>query len=140
MAINPDRHMTEDGSKNISVLLVDDDAFVRNVMSEMLKSLDVQQLTLASNGQEAVSLLATCKPDLIFCDLHMPGQDGFQLMEELANRHYEGAIVIVSGQKNHVLHSGEVMARFHLLDFLGALEKPVTRQQMQDILKKLATR
>ena len=123
----------------LCVLVVDDDIFVRNVMLDMLSTLGVGKLEVASNGKEASNKLSVPNfhPDLIFCDLHMPAKDGFQLMDELAMKKFTGCIALVSGQQGHVLHSGELMARFHQLKILAALEKPVQMQQLREVLAKV---
>ncbi|MBI3230594.1 MAG: response regulator [Burkholderiales bacterium] len=122
-----------------NVLIIDDDAFVAAVMAEMLRNLGVAQVTICANGKEAgVNLMANrVAPDLVLCDLHMPGKDGFQVMEELAATGFRGGVLLVSGQQNHVLHSASIMARFHRLNFIGALEKPVTPEQLRNALTQL---
>ncbi len=121
------------------VLIVDDESFVASVLGEMMSGLGAAEVLYSANGKEAIQFLASCKtmPELILCDLHMPGKDGFQLMEELARRQYQGGLVLVSGQQNHVLHSASVMARFHQLNILGVLEKPASVEQLREVVEKM---
>lgn len=127
--------------EQLCVLLVDDDIFVRGVMLDMLSTAGVRKIEVASNGKEASNMLSVpnFRPDLIFCDLHMPAKDGFQLMDELAQKKFTGCIALVSGQQGHVLHSAELMARFHQLKILAALEKPVDMQQLRAVLAACQT-
>jgi CheY-like chemotaxis protein/HPt (histidine-containing phosphotransfer) domain-containing protein len=59
------------------VLVVEDNPINQEVANAMLRSLDVQ-VTLASNGQEAVELVKNCDFDLVLMDCQMPVMDGFQ--------------------------------------------------------------
>ncbi len=65
----------------IRVLVVDDSAFVRKVVREMLSHnpyLDV--VGVARDGEEALELVAELKPDVVTCDLAMPGIDGVEFV------------------------------------------------------------
>lgn len=65
----------------IRVLVVDDSAFVRKVVREMLSRnpyLDV--VGAARDGEEALELVAELKPDVVTCDLAMPGVDGVEFV------------------------------------------------------------
>lgn len=57
------------------ILAAEDNRTNRLVFSKMIKKLDVD-LTFAENGEEAVSLYETVKPDIIFMDISMPRMDG----------------------------------------------------------------
>jgi response regulator of citrate/malate metabolism len=121
----------------LKVLIVDDDEFVSSVMVDMITTLGVTTIHQSINGKDALRFIDnnSLTPDLVFCDLAMPGSDGFQLMEELGKRDFRGGVVLVSGQKDHVLHSATLMARFHQLNILASLEKPVSMQQLQSVLE-----
>jgi signal transduction histidine kinase/DNA-binding response OmpR family regulator len=59
------------------VLVVEDNPINQQVVDAMLRSLGVQ-VTLASNGQQAVELVQNCDFDLVLMDCQMPVMDGFQ--------------------------------------------------------------
>ncbi|MEO5804079.1 MAG: chemotaxis response regulator protein-glutamate methylesterase [Verrucomicrobiota bacterium] len=64
-------------SKLIRTLIVDDSAFVRKVVREMLsRSPYIEVIGAARDGQEALELVEEQKPDVVICDLLMPGMDG----------------------------------------------------------------
>ena len=123
----------------IRTLIVDDDEFMLDLTNEMLRELGILSIATASTGNAGLTLFdsAIIKPNLLLIDLHMPGGDGFQLMQELAKRDYEGAVILISGQQTRVLHSAELMAQLHQLNILAALEKPVNRAILRDTIKKL---
>ena len=64
------------------ILCIDDDTDMRNVVRLMLET-SGYELEEASDGQEGVDLALKILPDLILCDIQMPGMDGFQTLEKL---------------------------------------------------------
>ncbi|QYM80646.1 chemotaxis response regulator protein-glutamate methylesterase [Horticoccus luteus] len=61
----------------IRVLVVDDSAFVRKVVREMLSSAPhIEVVAVARDGEEALELVARHQPDVVTCDLLMPRLDG----------------------------------------------------------------
>lgn len=63
-----------------TILVVDDDAFLRQIYSKELKGEGFAVIAAAS-GEQAIKLLKTEKPALILLDIIMPGQDGFDVLE-----------------------------------------------------------
>lgn len=121
------------------VLLVDDDKFMLEFGGDMLRELGVADVTTASDGGQGLSIFdrSPSKPQLILCDLHMPGQDGFQFMAALAERGYRGGIILISGQEARTLKSATLMAQFHELNILATLEKPIDRSALASAMAKL---
>ncbi len=121
------------------VLLVDDDLFTLGVLDDMLRELGVKGITKALGGISALAALdaMSVAPDLVMCDLNMPGGDGFQFMEQLGGRSYKGAIVVMSGMNHRTMHSATLMARFHRLKIAGALGKPITASALSAVLGNL---
>ncbi len=61
----------------IRTLIVDDSAFVRKVVREMLSGTPfIEVVGVARDGKEALEMCATLKPDVVTCDLMMPVMDG----------------------------------------------------------------
>ncbi len=123
-----------------SALLVDDDKFMLAVVGDLLRELGVTQLTTAANGAAALEAFdrALRKPDVVLCDLKMPVADGFQLMEQLGAKAYVGGVVLFSGMDDRTLNSASLMARFHRLQFLDTLKKPVDKAALSAALSKLS--
>ena len=68
----------------IKVLIVDDSAFNRKILSEILKSVDdIEIIGTAYDGEDAIRQIAKQKPDVITLDLEMPKMDGFTFLRWL---------------------------------------------------------
>ncbi len=65
-----------------SILVVDDDVVIRQVVARHLKLKD-HVVEVASNGIEAVAVLERRRFDLVVTDLQMPGMDGHELLSRL---------------------------------------------------------
>jgi two-component system, chemotaxis family, protein-glutamate methylesterase/glutaminase len=65
----------------IRVLVVDDSAFIRKVVRQMLStSPDLAVVGIAGNGAEALAMVESLRPDVITLDLNMPGVDGVEFL------------------------------------------------------------
>src|SRR5580704_13941374 len=68
----------------ISALLVDDEQLARDELSFLLKGFpEVEVLATAKNGLEAIQLIESLEPDLVFLDVQMPGLDGLGVIQKL---------------------------------------------------------
>ncbi len=71
----------------IRTLIVDDSAFVRKVVREMLsRSPYIDVVGTARDGDEALEMVERLKPDVVTCDLQMPGRDGVMFVREQMSR------------------------------------------------------
>jgi len=113
---------------NLSVLIVDDDAGIRDVLKGFLESRDCT-VRQASSGSEALDELNRSMPDLVFLDIYMPEMDGLQLMRIIKRLWPQLRVIAMSG------YATENVAR-EIID-LGAgdfLTKPIELEQLDDIL------
>ncbi|MDD8018017.1 MAG: response regulator [Bacteroidota bacterium] len=87
-------------AKEQYVLLVDDDEDFTLAMQKILKAGDVDA-KIANSGKEALNILSSSRPAVIFCDLNMPEMDGFELVQRLQNNEAWSSIpvVILSGKE-----------------------------------------
>jgi two-component system chemotaxis response regulator CheB len=80
----------------VRVLVVDDSAYVRKVVTQMLgRSPFIEVVGTARDGEEALEMAAQLDPDVITCDLNMPQMDGVTFVREQMSRR-PVAIVIIS--------------------------------------------
>jgi DNA-binding NtrC family response regulator len=79
-----------------TVLVVDDEAEVRNLLSELLTRCDYEVVT-AANGVEAVAALSETPPDLVLLDLTLPGVSGLEVMKRIQSTMPSTPVIILSG-------------------------------------------
>jgi two-component system, chemotaxis family, protein-glutamate methylesterase/glutaminase len=84
-------------SPPVRVLVVDDSAFARKVMREVLSGADgIEVVGTARDGIDALERIAELHPDVITLDLMMPGLDGVGVLRALANLPRRPSVVVVS--------------------------------------------
>ena len=79
-----------------SVLIVDDETGVRELMSRWLEA-GGYAVTTASNAEEALGRLETTPSAVALCDIRMPGHDGLWLAEQIRQQHPETAVIMATG-------------------------------------------
>lgn len=121
-------------------LVVDDDPAIRSMFARSLGSLgDVEQ---AEGGRQAIALLASQRFEAVLLDLHMPGIDGFAVLEALAKEdglNRDTPVFVVTGDTSEQARLRAIKVRSLLL-----LTKPVPlamiRSLVESALKKSASR
>lgn len=68
--------------KQIEILVIEDEPVVQQTLGTFLEALGYD-FVIADSGEKALSLLATYRPELILCDIMMPGMTGYQVCEAL---------------------------------------------------------
>ncbi|RLC84472.1 MAG: hypothetical protein DRI79_12850 [Chloroflexi bacterium] len=70
----------------MGVLIVDDESPARDRLRRMLADIEaVEVIGEAESGTQAVEMIEREKPDLVLLDIQMPGLDGFEVIEALAD-------------------------------------------------------
>ncbi|MFD0738216.1 response regulator [Lysobacter koreensis] len=81
----------------IRVLIVDDHALVRAGMRMILSAeIDIEVIGDAESGEQALPLIRSLKPDVVLCDLHLPGISGLEVTERVVRGAYGARMIIVS--------------------------------------------
>lgn len=118
-------------------LLVDDERLARAELTRLLdKFPEIEIVSEASNGEEAIKLIEEHKPDLVFLDVQMPGMTGFEVLEHL---HIVPNIIFVTAYDEYALKAFEVNALDYVLKPIElsrlekAIEKVNSKNQEQDI-------
>ncbi len=131
--------MTDVDLSGFRFLVVDDDPLILKFISLILEQLNAERIDTAANGDEALALLdaAEPKPDVIICDLYMPGMDGLELLRHVAATTYNGSILLVSGTDKRVLETAVGLAKAHNLNILGTATKPIQPSEFTALLSNL---
>jgi DNA-binding SARP family transcriptional activator/EAL domain-containing protein (putative c-di-GMP-specific phosphodiesterase class I) len=133
-ANGPELQSTSDLTSR-SVLVVEDHDFQRRAAVALLGRLGVGTVHAASGGDSALELLARVpRPDVIICDLDMPGMDGVELIRLIATGNLANAVAIMSGLERGILETVRAVGEGYGLQMLGAVEKPLTAQAVTELL------
>ncbi len=85
----------------ITIVLADDHKIVRQGIKTMLKTqADLNVIGEAADGLEAVQIVKHLQPDILVCDLTMPGLDGIEVIRQLVNGSTNTRVVILSVNNN----------------------------------------
>jgi EAL domain-containing protein (putative c-di-GMP-specific phosphodiesterase class I)/two-component SAPR family response regulator len=118
-----------------SVLVVEDHDFQRRTAVQLLRGLGVGTIVEAGDGEAALDAIARSgSPDVIVCDLEMPGMDGVEFIRHIAERDLASAVIISSAMESRVVHAVEGLIEAYGLQLLGAIEKPLTARRLAELL------
>lgn len=95
------------------VLIVDDAAFMRMMLKNMLTKHGYEVIAEAENGQKAVEMYKEHNPDIVTMDITMPDMDGIQAVKEIKSIEPKAKIIMCSamGQQEMVLNAIKAGAR-----------------------------
>ncbi len=93
--------------KTTKILVVDDAAFMRAMLKDILENLNYEVVAEGKNGLEAVHLYKRYKPDLVTLDITMPEMDGIDALKEIItfDRHAKVIMCSAMGQQKMVVDS-----------------------------------
>jgi CheY-like chemotaxis protein len=117
-----------------TVLIVDDDAYIRQLLCELAEELGHTVLS-ASDGTSALELAQTHRPQLILSDVMMPGLDGYGLVHAL---HTDPALAHTTVFLMSAAFTGERKAQDGQVT--GFIAKPFDLLQIEQLLRSLAVR
>ncbi len=116
------------------ILVVDDEEQVRRFLKRILDRTD-HDVVEAKDGDEAVDLARTLRPDLLITDLFMPNREGLETIQEFRTMYPAIKIIVISGG-----------GRTNNLDFLSvaerfgaerAIQKPFEAAEILDAIEEL---
>ncbi|MCG8539807.1 MAG: response regulator [Clostridia bacterium] len=114
------------------ILIVDDAAFMRMMIRDVLSKNGYEILGEAENGQKAIEKYKELNPDLVIMDITMPEVDGIQAVKEIKKLSPDAKIVMCSamGQQAMVIEAIQAGAR----DFIV---KPFQADRVIEAVKKV---
>lgn len=119
--------------ENKKALIIDDQEFVRTIVTKILDKIGFGSIHAASDGEEGLKLTKEERPDIVICDLKMENMNGLQFLEAL--RHDEDKklratpVIILTGEVDQSL---TLSAHSHGVDAI--VLKPVSVDNMHEKL------
>lgn len=117
----------------IKILLADDENLIRDALASLLGlQEDLEVVAQAASGTEAIAAAAKHRPDVAVLDLQMPGADGIEVAEHLAQHQPRCAVVIVTshGRPGYLRRALEVGVR-------GFVPKTVSATVLADVIRQV---
>jgi two-component system LytT family response regulator len=118
----------------ITALLIDDDANLRNGMKSLLERYapDISILGEADSVKSGIHAIDTLRPQVVFLDIQLTDGTGFDILEQLAQKHGKSTahIVFITAHEQYAIKA----FRFSALDFLL---KPVDPEELQKVIAKI---
>lgn len=126
--------------KKYSILVVDDSAFMRRAISQMLEEdTSFTVVGIARNGMEAIEKVQRLKPDLVTMDVEMPEMNGIEALEQIMKTSPVPVVMLSSRTREgakETIRALEIGAiDFFLKDTL--INSEVTKKQIQEFLLRL---
>jgi len=117
----------------VRVLVVDDAAFMRKQLRDILEAGGHEVVAEGADGDEALRLYETHRPDVVTLDLVMPRRGGIDALKELRSRHPEARVIVCSSVSDEptILEAIAMGARDYVL-------KPVSPAKVLDAVRKAA--
>jgi two-component system LytT family response regulator len=114
---------------HLRAVVVDDEDLARRRLLKLLLKYgeELEIVGEARNGEEAVGLIASLRPDLVFLDVQMPGCDGFEVVRRLQEKPF---IVFATAYNEYALKAFEENSVDYLL-------KPVEQKRLERTMDKL---
>jgi len=122
---------------NGTVLIVDDEAFVRDTLRTMIELNETGWTVVAEaeNGAEAIDRIRELAPDLVITDVRMPLVDGLEVAEWVHLNQERTKVVILTGYRDFTY--AQAALRFGVVDFLL---KPCPEREVCALLERLYDR
>lgn len=115
------------------LLIVDDESWFRDGLMMLISNeqLGWEVIGEASDGEEALAIIETSKPDLIITDIHMPVVDGLMLTEQLSKLNSDIMVIILTGYRD--FEYARRALRYGAVDFLL---KPMSIANTCEVLRQ----
>ncbi|MFN6551242.1 ANTAR domain-containing response regulator [Mycolicibacterium septicum] len=116
------------------VLIAEDEALIRLDLAEMLREEGYEVIGEAGDGQEAVELAESLRPDLVIMDVKMPRRDGIDAASEIASKRIAPIVILTAFSQRELVERARdagamayLVKPFSITDLVPAIEVAVSR-------------
>lgn len=117
---------------NINAVIIDDAPQARELLRLMLNEWTPQVTILgeAENAEEAIKIIHSAKPDVLFLDINMPGKSGLDLVADLAQSGVDYNVIFTTAYNHYAIQAFRLSAIDYLL-------KPIQEQELLQAIEKV---
>ena len=114
----------------INTIIIDDEENARSNLKLILDDFcpTINVVAEASSAEEARALIAEHNPDLLFLDINMPNEDGFELLDSIENKNF--SVIFITAHNQFALKALKAGA----IDYI---EKPIDIEDLQQAVSKV---
>lgn len=115
--------------KTIRSIIVDDDAFMRDLLRDKIRSYvpNIEVVAMAKSGSEGIEAIHKYQPDLVFLDVEIGDMTGFELLEQISSIDFQ--VIFVTSYDHYAIKA----IRFNALDYLV---KPIDIGDLKQAIKR----
>lgn len=114
------------------VLIVDDNASMRTLLSVLLTSQGYEIVGTLPDGNGVTEAVATVSPDIVCLDYRLPGRDGLSILQEINSKHPEIDVLFMTAAEGAGIEERAADA-----GAAGFLRKPFSQKQVIDELRQV---
>ncbi|AOT10371.1 LytR/AlgR family response regulator transcription factor [Pseudoalteromonas luteoviolacea] len=112
----------------LTAVVIEDSRLARNGLMRLLEPYtEIDVIGSADCVANALELVKSFRPEVLFLDIHMPGESGFDLLEQLD---YSPKVIFTTAYNEHALRSFD----YNVVDYLL---KPINKSRLCDAITKL---
>ena len=114
----------------IKALIVEDNAFMATILSDLLQQDDraISVAGIAATGKEALHMIPTLKPNVVFLDIELPDMTGFELLQQLDSIPFQ--TIFTTSHSHYAIKA----FRFNALDYLV---KPIQETELKEAIRRI---
>ncbi|WP_448203757.1 response regulator [Azospirillum sp. sgz302134] len=115
----------------LSILLIEDETYTRNLLRQILTQIGVRSISERSNGKDGLMEIVRARPHIVFCDIHMKPMNGLQVLQGVRTikvKDLDKTPVIMLTADNNAASVRTALEH----NVNGYLVKPVSLAQMKD--------
>lgn len=123
----------------LRTLIVDDEPLIREMLNDILESLDYQVVSQANNGASAIEKAALFKPDVVFLDINMPEISGLDALASIKTSNKDIIVIMVTANSDtstvqqaiRTGADGYILKPFSTQQIIRAVDKAMTKRECQ---------